>query len=138
MTLSVGVWEPGKAVTVDLQLLQRFLDVMAEEEPLSNDDDSFDLSGRLTSEEVSKYKAVMKLPAETWTVAEPLSDEQVEALTRFFTLAEVQFAGWDSGRQSPVIALVRILKKRGSFTRELRRWIKSHTDNRYLPYGSAL
>lgn len=136
MTLSVGVWEPGKAVTVDLQLLQHFLDVVGEEDSLG--DDALDLSERLTPAEISKYKGVMKLPEDTWAVAESLTDGQVEDLARFFTLAEVQFAGWDAGKQSPVISLVRILRKRGSFRRELRKWIKSHTDNRYLPYGSAL
>ena len=135
--MSVGVWEPGKAVTVDLQLLQYFLEVMGDEDSLG-DDNALELSKRLTPEEISRYKGVMKLPEETWAVAESLTDRQVEDLARFFTLAEVQFAGWDAGKRSPVIPLVRILKKRGSFRSELRRWIKSHTDNRYLPYGSAL
>jgi hypothetical protein len=37
-----------------------------------------------------------------------------------------------------VIPLVKMLKERGDFDADLRKWIKSNTKNRYLPYGSAI
>ena len=50
----------------------------------------------------------------------------------------MQLPGWEAGKKNPVIYLVRILKDRDGFDPELRKWIKTNTDNRYLPYGSAL
>jgi hypothetical protein len=35
-----------------------------------------------------------------------------------------------------VIAIVRELRHRGSYPKELTAWIKAHTTNRFLPYGS--
>ena len=71
-------------------------------------------------------------------MATALSDEELIGLVRFFTLAEMQLPGWDGGKQSPVIYLVRILKQRGAFTPMLRQWVKANTDNRYLPNGALL
>lgn len=67
-----------------------------------------------------------------------LSDDDAVALIRFFTLAEARFPAWEAGAKSPVIPLVAELKKRGGYPQELTRWIKGHTDNRFLPYGSLL
>jgi hypothetical protein len=55
-----------------------------------------------------------------------------------FTLAEMHFQGWEAGKQNPVVYLVRMLRARGEFSADLRKWIRANTDNRYLPYGSAL
>ena len=73
-----------------------------------------------------------------WQAAgEDLAADQVVALVRLFTLAE-HLPGWESGPRSPVIPLVAVLRKRGEYPEELTAWIKSHTDNRFLPYGSLL
>ena len=80
----------------------------------------------------------MKSGGEVWKEAEVLSDTDIRRLIVFFTLAERQLSGWEAGRLSPVIDLVRILKQRGSFQPELRKWIKANTDNRYLPNGAVL
>ena len=63
--------------------------------------------------------------------------EDILVLIKLFTLIEV-LPGWDAGSKSPVIALSKLLKRRNAFTPDIRKWIKSNTDNRYLPYGSAL
>ena len=74
-----------------------------------------------------------------WTgVVGTLDAATLEALARFFTLAETRLPGWEAGARSPVIALARELRRRGSMTPELGAWIKAHTDNRFLPYGSLL
>jgi hypothetical protein len=80
----------------------------------------------------------MKQQAEYWQAAAALSDEDLQRMITFFTLAEMQLSGWDAGKQSPVIYLVRMLKQRGTFTAELRQWIKANTDNRYLPNGALV
>ncbi len=70
------------------------------------------------------------------TYAAKLSDEVICGLVRLFTRSEMKYAGWQAGDKSPVIALVKILKQRGAFESALNRWIKSHTDNKFLPHGS--
>ena len=80
----------------------------------------------------------MTLPAAAWDFLKDRDASSLTALIRFFTVAENQLPGWNAGSKSPVIALVSILKERDEFTAELRKWVKSNTDNRYLPYGSAL
>lgn len=81
---------------------------------------------------------LMTLPEEAWQKAEELDTDELTALVRFFTLAEMRFAGWQAGKTSPVIAFARLLRARGAFSKELRLWIKANSDNRYLPYGSVL
>ncbi len=71
------------------------------------------------------------------SAAAGLGSEQVVALARFFTLAE-RLPGWEAGATSPVIVLASVLKRRGDYPDELTAWIKAHTDNRFLPYGSLM
>jgi len=70
--------------------------------------------------------------------AQALDDERLVALIRFFTRAEMAFAGWKGGDRSPVIALAAELKRRGAFPADLTRWIRTNSDNRFLPYGSLM
>lgn len=131
MAGGADVWEPRSGPKLDRVRLDRLVEMAARV-------DLEDIAGSLTVDEISDGAALMKLPADDWDVAGELPDEEVVALIRFFTLAEMQLTGWDGGKDSPVIPLVRILKARGTFDEALRKWIKHHTDNRYLPYGSAL
>ncbi|MEM7080096.1 MAG: hypothetical protein AAF513_15855 [Pseudomonadota bacterium] len=66
------------------------------------------------------------------------SSDQLVALIRLFTVAETRFPGWRADDKSPVIPWVALLKSRGEFTPELKRWIKARTDNRFLPHGSLM
>lgn len=75
--------------------------------------------------------------ADWQAAAATLDSKALLALIRFFTLAE-QLPGWESGARSPVIPLARALKARGDYPDDLTAWIKAHTDNRFLPYGSLL
>lgn len=129
--MSVGVWEPGGANQdkVDADLLQRFGTVEIVEDQMDR--------GALSAAGVDGDSSVMKLGVDAWQVAQGLGSDQLEHLVRVFTLVEA-LPDWDAGSKSPVIALVKILKSRGDFSSDLRKWVKSHTDNRYLPYGSAL
>jgi hypothetical protein len=70
--------------------------------------------------------------------AEALDDEQLVALIRLFTLAEMALSAWKGAERSPVIALAAQLKRRGALPAGLTAWIRSNSDNRFLPYGSLL
>ncbi len=126
MSKGPEVWSP-MIDQPDRERLERFLAVMEEGDLQS-----------LSEGEVTQGASLMKLEEVAWQILEDFTDDELEKLVRFFTLAEARYPGWEGGRRSPVIYMVRILKRRHAFTADLRKWIKANTDNRYLPYGSAL
>lgn len=131
MSTDPGVWDPSKKTTEPAEpVLNRFVEVMRNA--------GEDLTEALAPNEVTDNAGLMQLDASAWSVLERLETDDLELLARFFTLAEMQLAGWDGGKRSPVIYIVAELRRRDAFAAELRKWIKRHTDNRYLPYGSAL
>lgn len=89
---------------------------------------------------LNDLKGWMTQPQSLWQpVLEPLETGTLIALVRFFTLAEQHWTGWEAGDKNPVIWICKTLKPRGAFPDiELTRWIKAHTDNRFLPYGNPL
>ena len=130
--MSVGVWDPGgdrsPGPAIDPVLLDAFLRLSAAG-PLMPED--------LEEAGVALQQGVMTLGVDAWHVAENRTTADIRHLAQVFTLIEA-LPGWDAGAKSPVIGLVKILKTRGEFDVELRKWIKANSDNRYLPYGSAL
>ena len=72
------------------------------------------------------------------TLAADQTSAVIEDLIRLFTLAESAFPAWEAGARSPVVPLAKLLKARGDYPKELTRWIKSNTDNRFLPHGSLM
>tara|TARA_Y100001934_G_scaffold74243_1_gene92251 strand:- start:70 stop:444 length:375 start_codon:yes stop_codon:yes gene_type:complete len=122
--MGIGVWEPKKPADFSRQNL----------EALAQSVDG--VSVTLAPEVALANIVLMQQEADAWAFAADYDDAFIHDLIRFFTLAEGQVPGWEAGKKSPVIALVKILKGRDAFGDELRRWIKSNTDNRYLPYGS--
>lgn len=130
--MSVGSWspEPGLVISdIDRAWLERFIS-WAENDQLEQ------LSELMTNEEQQSLAVLMFKDHSEWLhVTEPLSNTQLLALIRFFTLAE-NLPGWQAGEKSPVIPLARTLRKRGNkLDRELLMWMREANDNRYLPYG---
>lgn len=123
---------PSRRENIDLNKLKQIVEVaesIADEQQLAKS---------LSQDVIDADSQLMKRPESAWVQAEGLGNDELICLIRFFTLAEMQLTGWDGGKYSPVIYLVRILKSRAGFDSELRRWIKSHTDNRFLPNGAVL
>ena len=133
--MAIGEWNPEgskqKTVGIDVEFLLNMVQ-------LASDNDLTDISVMLDESQISQGAVLMTLDTANWDCISDWDDRRLVALIRFFTLAEMQLPGWQGGNKSPVIALVKLLKKRNAFPQELRRWIKANTDNRYLPYGSAL
>lgn len=129
--MSIGVWEPDKPAAIELAQLHYWLKVYRQADPDN-------LSAGLEHDEIQADARVMTLNEEAWRAAEQLDSDEIADLVRFFTLAEMQLPNWQGGETSPVIYLVKILRARDAFPDTLRKWIKRHTDNRYLPYGPAL
>ena len=92
----------------------------------------------LSQEEIEKFAPLMHAAATRWReAAVNLDDESLVSLVRIFTLAE-QLPGWHAGDRSPVIPLMAELRQRSAVPAELGSWIRSNTDNRFLPWGSLL
>jgi hypothetical protein len=131
--MGVGVWEPGGGsaeMGIDEALLEKFIEAgHFLEEPLTED--------FLAQYDIARENQVMKAGVDAWGATEVLPVEDILVLIKLFTLVEA-LPGWDAGSKSPVIALSKLLKRRNAFTPDIRKWIKQNTDNRYLPYGSAL
>lgn len=131
----VGSWEPAPQTSAESDAeflracLQRFADCPPEQ-----------LSARVPPEEQRRHAGLMQLPWPAWqALARRFSDAELQQLIRFLTLAEMHFSDCRAGEHSPVIPLARELRSRGAeLDRELLLWIRTHSDNRYLPYGPAL
>jgi hypothetical protein len=129
--LSVEPFDPSAlALKLDQVVLAELLQAAAD-----SDADDFGLS----RERISALAAIARHDAKTdWQAAgSKLTSAQILALVKFFTLAE-RLPGWEAGARSPVIPLAAALKQRGDYPDDLTAWIKSHTDNRFLPYGSLM
>lgn len=126
----VGAWDPEEQIrALDASVLAELTEAAKQ---LHLDD--FGLSAVAAG----RLAATVRLVPEAWRAAEGLADEDLIRLVRLYTLAEGRFADWKAGAKSPVIALCRILRGRDAWPAELTAWIKAHSDNRFLPYGSLM
>lgn len=133
--MSLGSWDPdadqaAQNLQIESSTLDRFIG-LSEAQQLEK------LEEHLTGTDSQKLSGLMQLDSAAWlSAAQPLSDQDVLHLVRFFTVAE-NLPGWESGANSPVIPLAKTLRKRGvKLDKDLLRWIRSVSDNRYLPYGA--
>ncbi|GAA5445644.1 hypothetical protein Misp06_03847 [Microbulbifer sp. NBRC 101763] len=132
--MSVGAWEPqvnGQQEESHWEFnrdqLQRFIAATVIDSPLAE----------TINEEDQQASQLIRLPAQQWLEqSQHWNNDQLWQLIRFFTLAEMQLAGWDAGAESAVIPLAKVLRQRkAALSREQLLWIRQHSDNRYLPYG---
>ena len=126
MDAEVGAWEPPA--------------ILGDEHARTLDE--ADTSGdRLVVDEdaASRLREVANAGAEACAVFfRDRSSDRLIAWLRVLTLADAAVAGCDVGAKSPVIVLSRMLRERGDYPPELTAWIRSVSDNRFLPYGSLV
>jgi hypothetical protein len=133
--MSIGAWEPSAAtITLTAARVQRLLKAARQ-----SDAEAFGL----TPAEVAEFAPLVRdggagSPVDWSALADELDSDDILALVRFFTLAEMRLADWRAGDRSPVIALVALLRRREAVPADLSQWIRGHSDNRFLPYGSLL
>lgn len=127
--MAVGSWDPNAQAT---ELTPSVLgELLAAAQRL----DTADFG--LAAADAQRLAGLARSDGADWdAAASGLNDAQLTALIRFFTLAEQRFPSWKAGPRSPVIPLARALRRRGAWPEDLIAWIKRHTDNRFLPYGS--
>ena len=93
----------------------------------------------LSELEIARLGPLVRSAAYDWAQLAIGSEAAVvEALIRLFTLAEQRFPAWEAGAESPVIPLARTLKQRNAYPTGLTAWIRAHSTNRFLPYGSLM
>lgn len=134
--MTVDAWEPSGPTptsTPSIANLQIYIDLI-------NQDPDPQLAVAIAADQQQRDQYLMKLPRQTWIdLAAGLSTPDIIALVRFFTLAEMQLSGWQSGADSPVIGLVKALRQRGEAPdKALLQWIRANSDNRFLPNGPLL
>lgn len=92
---------------------------------------------QLTSEQLDTLRVLFLIDARGWTeFASDKEDAELVHWIKLLSLIPEQHSGFNSGANSPVIPLVRVLRQRGGYPTSLTVWIKQHSTNRFLPHGS--
>ena len=132
--MSLGSWDPkiearSTELLLESDLLRRLI-------AYSHDEQLAQLEQLLNANDKQRLAGLMKIDPLIWqTAAEPLLENDLLHLIRFFAVAE-NLPGWEAGATSPVIPLAKILRQRGvRLDKSLLQWLREVNDNRYLPYG---
>ena len=132
--MSLGSWDPkvdaqSTELLLESDLLHRLIAYSTEEQLAQ-------LEQLLNANDKQRLAGLMKIDPLIWqTAAEPLLENDLLHLIRFFAVAE-NLPGWEAGATSPVIPLAKILRQRGvRLDKSLLQWLREVSDNRYLPYG---
>ena len=133
--MSVEEWRPVQKITIDLAKLRQYA-------AIASNFDGSNVAASLPVENISTDSFLMSAAAADWAQADELNSDDISNLIRFFALAEMQLPGWEAGKSSPVIYLFKLLRKKTDVDAEalkaLRSWIKTNSDNRYLPNGAVI
>lgn len=134
--MSIGSWSPetgsvSTGVTLEKDWLDRFI-------AFSRDEELTQLPSLLTPKAQGDLAGYMLAPAADWQAAAKDYDAgALWHLMRFLTMAEMHLPGWQAGADSPVIHLNKLLKKTGSpLSTEQLQWLRTHSDNRFIPNGA--
>ena len=121
----IGSWDP------DPKLSEQHRDI------LDRAADAIDQPGLgMTTETQQMLSSVIQASPQIWLdFVEQETTIRIIGWIKVLTLIE-EVLGVEVGAKSPVITLVRLLKKRNAYPNYLTEWIKSHSHNRFLPYGS--
>ncbi len=134
--MAVGEWQPGAegpASTIDRQQLATLI-AISQREQLQ------ELAQQLDPAQQQWLGTAMHGGDDTWLqAADDCEAAELVHLIKALTIAEMQIPGCRLGAKSPVIALNRLIKQRGSkLSRDELAWIKQHSDNRFIPNGPVL
>ena len=123
----VGSWEPDAPELSEVHRKMLGVAIQAIDQPQLG----------LSAVQQEVIRQAVRASAESWTkFAQEQSSDAIVSWIRALTRAEMVLEGLELGDRSPVIALARLLKRRGDYPDDLTAWVKANTDNRFLPYGS--
>jgi len=135
--MAIETWDPTQPAktndgyAIDDVFLQRIIDFMTTQK-------NHDVRSFLSAEDQQYHQPIILQPKEEWFAKKSLlSTDDIIALIRFFTLAEMQYNHWRAEERSPVIWLTKILRQKGGkIDKDLLLWIKTESDNKFLPNGA--
>lgn len=133
--MTTGTWEPGGAALPEASDLAAAAALWRAE---AGDADPAALDAALEGPLRERLRAAMQAPAGALAeVIATLDASAAEDLARLFTVLEA-LPGFEAGARSPVVPLVRHLRPQldAEHFAELVRWIRTHTENRFIPHGS--
>lgn len=129
----INEWQPTTAINISA--LKSLVPVGQEvlQKPVQ-------LSDWVSKELQTEAQGWLRLSEKEWqNTLNDLSTEQLFPLAAFFTLAEMQFSGWQCGDSNPAIWIFRWLRSnKQQPEKEAIKKLKQLTDNRFIPYGSVL
>ena len=98
---------------------------------------SADQISQLTSTEISQLASTINAGVDRWIEhVDDCDQDTLLGLLKFFTLAEMTHTPLRADKHNPAIACAKLLRKRyGPLDKALLQWIRSVSDNRFLPYG---
>ena len=110
--MSIGSWDPSaESAAQELQLDPALLDRLI---GYSRKQQLAQLEQLISADESQVLAGLMKIDHQAWlTAAQPLAEEDLLHLIRFFAVAE-NLPGWEAGPHSPVIPLAKNLRQRGA------------------------
>lgn len=126
--MTVDSWQPVQAATqIEANDLEKLLQCAQ----------TTDFTQNLTAE-CKWIQPLAMLATKKWDeICQSLNNEQLISLIKLFCKAE-QDLNWDLGDKSPVIALFKFYRKQSGIDKELVKWVKNHSDNKFLPFGPLL
>lgn len=92
---------------------------------------------QLANTDISTLSSSINAGVDRWIEhLDNCDQETLHGLLKFFTLAEMTHAPLRADKHNPAIACAKLLRKRhGPLDKALLQWIRSVSDNRFLPYG---
>lgn len=96
-----------------------------------------DAIGQLDEGSQNTLKSSINAGVDNWQPhLEGCDSDTLLGLLKFFTLLEMAHPHLRADKHNPAIACAKLLRKRGgSLDKALLQWIRSVSDNRFLPYG---
>ncbi|MDE0690758.1 MAG: hypothetical protein OXI55_00780 [Gammaproteobacteria bacterium] len=128
MTSEVATWQPApqQLGAAHVQALERAAE--AQNDTLDLDEQDTVLLRELMAANLDQWQALVDATPST----------ALAKWLRVVVLAEMRLPGCERGAKSPAILMARALRARNAYPKELTAWIRSVSDNRFLPYGSLL
>lgn len=124
--VTVDSWQPAPAPASSLPTAQLELIFSLASAPFNRED---------VSRQLEWLEPLARSEKAVWTeVASQMNEAELRQCIEFFTHLEEQ-CNLDLGSKSPVIPLFKVLKKQVGIDRDLVQWVKSNTQNKYLPFG---
>lgn len=131
----VDTWQPTATILeIPVQKLSDFASLINDYEQAKSD------LKQLSESDIQLVESFKNAPKEAWLKAiEGVPAEKIKDLCVFFTVGEMEFPSWSFASNNPAIFFIKYLKStNNSLEKDFIRWLKKQTDNRYIPYGSAL